>query len=149
MNIILIIILTLLIIGLFFLLRQLANLIKGFNLLLEKFVEINQEFYEGQKNIAKKDKEILESVIKQTVELGVLRKYSTQINLAVKSITETIKNLRENQRDIKKVTEELTVSKSIAISLANVSNNIKILDRTVHELQNIKEQYERGKNNGS
>jgi len=135
MNIALTIILSLLIIGLFFLLRQLSTIIKGFSLLLEKFVEVNQEFYEGQKNIAKKDKEIFNEVVKQTAELSILKRYSTQINLSIKNITETIKNLRESQKDIKTVTEELEVNKQVAISLATVSNNIKILDKTATELK--------------
>jgi len=149
MNIALSIILTLLIIGLFFLLRQFSNLIKGFTLLIEKFVEINQEFYEGQKNIAKKDREILDGVVKQTAELSILRRYSTQINIATKTIVETIKNLRESQRDIKTVTEELEVSKQIASSLATVSNNIKILDKTVNELKQAIEQVKKRKNNAN
>ena len=135
MNIALTIILSLLIIGLFFLLRQLSTIIKGFSLLLEKFVEVNQEFYEGQKNIAKKDKEIFNEVVKQTAELSILKRYSTQINLSIKNITETIKNHRESQKDIKTVTEELEVNKQVAISLATVSNNIKILDKTATELK--------------
>jgi len=135
MNLALTIILTLLIVGLFFLLRFLSKLITGLGHLLEKFVEINQEFYEGQKNIAKKDREILDGVVKQTAELSILRRYSTQINLASKTLTEIIKNLRESQKSIKEATEELTVSKSIASSLALVSNNIKILDKMSGELK--------------
>lgn len=143
MNLALTIILILLIIALFFLLRNLAKLIAGFGLLLEKFVEINQEFYEGQKNIAKKDREILDGVVKQTAELSILRKYSTQINIASKALTETIKNLRESQKDIKIKTEELEVSSQIANSLATVSNNIKILDKVVTELKEAIEQLKR------
>jgi len=140
MNLALTIILALLIIGLFFLLRQLANLIKGLTFLIEQFVEVNQEFYEGQKNIAKKDREILDGVVKQTAELSILRRYSTQISLATKTMTETTKNLRESQKDIKTATEELNVSKQIATSLATVSNNIKILDKTVLDLKRMIEQ---------
>ena len=135
MNLVVTIILILLVVALFFLLKSLSNLIKGFGLLLEKFVETNQEFYEGQKNIAKKDREILDGVVKQTAELSILRRYSTQINLASKTLVETVKNLRESQKAIKEATEELTVSKSIAASLASVSNNIKILDKMVGELK--------------
>lgn len=143
MNIALAIILAVLIVGLFLLLRQLSNLIKGFTHLLETFVEVNQEFYEGQKNITKKDKEIIDGVIKQTAELSILRRYSTQISLATKTIVETIKNLRESQKDIKTATEELGVSKQIANSLATVSNNIKILDKTVADLRQAIEQSKR------
>jgi len=145
MNIALIIILAVLVISLFLLLRHFANLLKGLTLLIEKFVEFNQEFYEGQKNIAKKDKEIFEGVAKQTAELGILRRYSTQISLATKTITETVKNLRESQKDIKTATEELEVSKMIANSLATISNNIKILDKTVVELKQAVEQVKRSK----
>jgi hypothetical protein len=135
MNLSITIILVLLVLSLFFLLRNLSKLITGFGLLLEKFVEINQEFYEGQKNIAKKDREILDGVVKQTAELSIIRRYSTQISIASNTITETIKNLRESQKSIKETSEELKVSKTIATSLASVSNNIKILDSVVKDLK--------------
>lgn len=131
-------ILFLLVIGLGSLCYKMFNSIKGFNLLLEKFVEINQEFYEGQKNIAKKDKEILDALIKQTVEVGIIRKYSSQINMATKGISDILKSLREAQKSISSISSELNVSKDIANSLAVVSNNIKLLDNIASELKDFK-----------
>lgn len=131
-------ILFLIVIGLSSLCYKMFNSIKGFGLLLEKFVEVNQEFYEEQKNIAKKDKEILDTLVKQTAEVSIIRKYSSQINMSTKSISDIIKSLKEAQKSISSISSELNVSKDIANSLANVSNNIKLLDKIVNELKYLK-----------
>lgn len=110
--------------------------IEGFSLLLEKFIEVNQGFYENQKSVAKKDKEVLEGLSKQTSELSILRKYNTQIGMSVRNLTESTKSLKETQRNIKETSDELNVSKDIASSLANVSNNIRLLDKIAADLKN-------------
>lgn len=137
MNLALTIILILSILFMAYLIRSLILGLKGFELLLEKFVEINQEFYEGQKNVIKKDKEVVEAMVKQTTELGIVRKYVNQISNPLKNITESTRILKECQREIKSSCEELNVSKSIAQSLAQVSNNIGILDKIVNDLKRI------------
>lgn len=122
-----------------------SEMMKGFSLLLEKFVEVNQDFYESQKNIFKKDKEILDSVVKQTTELSILRKYANQITMALKNVNDTTKNLKEVHKEISSKTEELKTTKEIANSLTIVSNNIKILDKIVIELRkSIEESKRRG-----
>jgi predicted nucleic acid-binding Zn-ribbon protein len=109
--------------------------LKGFEILMTQFIEVNQSFYEGQKNITKKDKELFEALIKQNSELSVLRRHSTQINSSVRSLNDSIKNLKEQQKEIKDTNEELNVSKQIAASLATVSSNIKLLDKVVMDLK--------------
>lgn len=147
MNWILMSILILLIIWISVLVRNLTNATKGFGLLLEKFVEVNQEFYESQKNIYKKDKEIFDGLIKQTAEISIIRKYSTQISLALKTISEVIKSLKETQKEIKVNSDELKVSKDIAGSLANVSNNIGLLDKIAVDLKRAINELERKNKN--
>lgn len=110
--------------------------IEGFSLLLEKFIEVNQGFYENQKSVAKKDKEVLEGLSKQTSELSILRRYNTQIGMSVRNLTESTKSLKETQKNTKETSEELKVSKDIASSLASVSNNIRLLDKIASELKN-------------
>jgi len=116
-------------------LKKQSTAVSGFELLLTRFIEINQEFYEGQKNIAKKDKEIFENLIKQTSEMSTLRRYSTQIGTGVRNTTEAVKLLKESQRDIKTSSDELKVSKDIANALGTISNNIKILDKVAMNLK--------------
>ncbi|MFW6173250.1 MAG: hypothetical protein ACOC5T_05845 [Elusimicrobiota bacterium] len=128
-------VLILILIGQFFLFRQLTTAVKGFELLLTQFIEVNQDFYEGQKNVVKKDKEILEAISKQSGELSIMRRYSTQINTSTRILSESIKSLKENEKLIKESSEELAVSKQIAIALATVSNNIKLLDKVVVDLK--------------
>lgn len=113
-----------------------STAIEGFSLLLEKFIEVNQGFYENQKSVAKKDKEVLEGLSKQTSELGILRRYNTQIGMSVRNLTESTKSLKETQRNIKETSDELKVSKDIASSLASVSNNIRLLDKIASDLKN-------------
>lgn len=109
--------------------------VKAFDLLLEKFIEVNQQFYEGQKNVVKKDKEMIEGLMKQISEVSILRKYSNQINMNIKNMSESVKTLKESQKTIKDSTSELSVSKDIASALATVSNNIKLLDKVVNSLK--------------
>jgi len=127
--------LILILVGQYFLFQKLVVAVKGFELLLTQFVEVNQEFYEGQKTVAKKDKELLEGLVKQNGELTVMRRYSTQISNSVRSLTESVKAIREEQKEIKDTAEELRVSKQIANSLATVSGNIKLLDKVVGDLR--------------
>lgn len=119
--------------------------IKGFELLLTRFIEVNQEFYEGQKNIAKKEKEVFENLVKQTSEISIVRKYVNQLNLSNRNISETVKSLKEIQKNVKDSSDELVVSKDIATSLANVSNNIRLLDKIVNNLRASIDKLKRGK----
>lgn len=129
----------------FFLFRKFFRSLAGFELLLTKFIEFNQNFYEGQKGIVKKDKEIIETLMKQTSELSILRRYSTQINTSIRNLHEAEKNIKDNQKEIKDTVEELNVSKQIAISLASVSGNIKLLDKIVMDLKKSIEDLKRRK----
>jgi archaellum component FlaC len=89
---------------------------------------------------------MMDNLLKQSQEMGIMRKYSTQINNGIRGITETIKSLGDTQKEIKKSTEELTVSKDIANALASVSGNIKLLDKIVGSLrQSIEELKRRSK----
>ena len=117
------------------LIRKQQIAVAGFELLLTKFIEINQSFYEGQKNIEKKDKEILDGLVKQTSELSILRKQSTQINTSTRMLSETIKSLKDQEQNTKAATDELTVSKDIANALSVVSNNIRLLDKIAVNLK--------------
>ena len=119
--------------------------IEGFELLLTSFIEVNQQFYEGQKNVAKKDKEILDGLVRQTAELSILRKYSTQIENGLRNTNDAIKNLKDTQKEIKATTEEMVVSKDLATALVNASNNIKLLDKLAVGLKESVEQLKRGK----
>lgn len=119
--------------------------IKGFELLLTRFIEVNQEFYECQKNIAKKEKEVFENLVKQTSEISIVRKYVNQLNLSNRNISETVKSLKEIQKNVKDSSDELVVSKDIATSLANVSNNIRLLDKIVNNLRASIDKLKRGK----
>lgn len=119
--------------------------IEGFELLLTKFIEWNQQFYDGQKTILKKDKEVMETFTKQTAELSIMRKYSSQINNAIRVLGETTKSIQTNTKESKETNEELQTSKEIANALASASNNIKILDKmavtlqqSLKELENLK-----------
>ena len=116
------------------LLRKNIIAIKGFELLLTTFIEINQQFYEGQKNIAKKDKEIIDALVRQSAEFSIMNKYSKQIETGLKSLNESNKNLKETNKEIKLTSDELLISKDLASSLAQVSNNIKVLDKIVIDL---------------
>jgi len=136
MNFILIGILIALIIWITVLIVKIKTSISGFEILLTKFIEVNQEFYEGQKLVHKKDKDLFDGLIKQTTEINIIRKYSTQITLALRNVSEVIKSLKETQKEISTTSDELKTSKEIANSLAIVSNNIKILDKIVSNLQN-------------
>jgi len=109
--------------------------IQGFELLLTKFIEVNQNFYEGQKSVAKKDKEMLEGLVKQTAEISIIRRYATQVHGSLNGLADISKSLKEIQKEIKTTSEELNVSKDVANSLATVSNNIRILDRVVNSLR--------------
>lgn len=136
------ILITLIVLIIFYVVWQTSILMKytssidGFGLLLEKFIEVNQSFYENQKSVTKKDKEVLDGLSKQTSELSILRKYNTQIGMSVRNLTESTKSLKETQRNIKEISEELKVSKDIANSLASVSNNIILLNKIVINLKN-------------
>jgi len=138
MNFIFIGLLIILLIWISVLISNLKNGLQGFTFLLEKFTEINQPFYEDQKNIVKKEKENFESLIKLTSEIEILRRYSNQLSLSLRSLGEVAKTLKDIQKDIKSIADELVVSKDIAISLATVSNNIKLLDKIVEELRTLK-----------
>jgi len=122
-------------VGQYLLIRKFLLGLAGFELLLAKFVEVNQDFYEGQKTVAKKDKELLEGLVKQNGELGVLRRQATQISNGSRSLAESVKNFKEQQKEIKDVVDELKVSKQIASALATVSNNIKLLDKIAVDLK--------------
>ena len=129
---------TLLILGFmtqYLLARKFILVTKGFELLLTKFIEVNQEFYDEQKKVSKKDKELLEALVKQNSELSIMRRYSTQINNNTRSLSESVKALKESQKEIKDSVEELKVSKQIANSLAVVSGNIKLLDKVALDLK--------------
>lgn len=115
--------------------KKMDTNIAGFELLLTKFIEVNQEFYEGQKTVVKKDKELIDVLTKQYGEISVIRRYSTQINTSVRTLSESIKSLKENEKTIKEATDELGVSKQIATSLATVSGNIKLLDKIAMDLK--------------
>jgi len=117
------------------LLKRHKTSIEGFEMLLTRFIEVNQEFYEGQKIVLKKDKEMIDGLIKQISEISILSRYSKQIESANRNTNEVIKNLKETQQEIKSVTEEMNVSKDIATSLVNVSSNIKLLDKFAIQLK--------------
>jgi len=117
-----------------YLLRKQQTSIEGFDMLLGKFIETNQQFYEGQKNISKKDKEIFDSILKQTSELSSIRKHNNLIQVSIKNITDTIRLLKDSQKDVKLVSDELKANSNLTSSLAIISNNIKLLDRVISNI---------------
>jgi len=129
----------------FMLRRQLLTL-EGFELLLTKFVEVNQEFYEGQKLVAKKDKEVLDELFKMTAELNILKRYSKQTNINLNKSSDAIKSLKEIETKLQSDIDELVISKDIANALATVSGNIKVLDSIVGQLRKTIEDLKRRKN---
>ena len=144
-QLILISLLTILILWISFLIIGVFKQIQGFDLLLEKFIEVNQTFYEGQRNIAKKDKEIFDSILKQTAELSIIRKYSSQLNITLKNITEILKSLKDTERQLKNNIENQETNKELAHSLSIVSNNIRILDKIAIDLKNSTDNIKRSK----
>ncbi len=122
----------------FYLLRKQQKSVEGFDMLLTKFIESNQDFYESQKNIHKKDKEIFDSIIKQTAELSSMRKHNNLIQIGLKNMTDAIKLLKESQKDIKLVSDELKSNSNLASSLSIISNNIKLLDKVISNMNHKK-----------
>ena len=145
MNIFFIAFIVLALIGLFFLFRKIILIISGFELLITKFVEYNQEFYEGQKSIVKKDKELTEALVKQNGELSVMRRQATKIQNNTQAPSESVKSLKENEKSLKDTVDELVVSKQIANALAISSGNIKILDNLANEMKKMINSLKRSK----
>ena len=129
-----------------FILRRQLITHEGFELLLTKFIEVNQEFYEGQKLVAKKDKDVLDELFKMTAELNILKKYSKQTDINLNKISDAINSLKEIETKLQSDIDELVISKDIANALATVSGNIKVLDSIVGQLRKTIEDLKRRKN---
>lgn len=122
----------------FYLLRKQQLSIDGFDVLLGRFIETNQQFYDSQKNIIKQDKEIFEYIIKQSSEISSIRKHNSAIQLGIKNVTDTIRLLKDCQKDIKLVSDQLKSNSNLTSSLATISNNIKLLDRVISNINQKK-----------
>jgi mevalonate kinase len=135
LNFIFILLILVILVSQIFIIKKLNQSISGFDLLLTKFIEVNQEFYEGQKKVAKKDNEVFEEIFKIMAEVGILRKQANQINTSNRNTNDIIKSLKEVDNKLNEFLEELIISKDLANALVNVSNNIKILDNVMGELK--------------
>jgi len=115
-----------------------ANLNKafsGFETLLIKFIESNQEFYEFQNKMNKAQKEAFKVINTNLSELGIIRRYAGNIDTSTKSLSETSKSTKDAAKIIRDYANELKVSKDIATNLAEVSKNLKMLDKIATSLK--------------
>jgi hypothetical protein len=124
-----------LLVWLSFLISGMINGIKGFSVLLDKFIEVNQDYYKAQANLIKKEKDILDILTQETSDLNNQRKILNNYESIAKNLSEINKLFKENLKNFKESVDNIIIIDDIANNLSTVSNNFKILDKIILTLK--------------
>jgi Mg2+ and Co2+ transporter CorA len=117
--------------------KTLIDLYNKCEVLMDTFIEVNQNYYEMQSKIAK---QITIQSSDLANDINALKKNTNSINNTGKSLAEITMALKDSNKATKQYSDELRVSKDIASNLATVSSNLKILDKVVSNLKKTIEQ---------
>jgi len=120
------------------------NGIEVFEQMIGRFVEVNQDFYETQEKIIKKQNDVSKRLNDDLLDVAIIRRHTTALENATKNLADIAKVIRETTKTNKTATDELKVSRDIATNLAEVSKNIKILDRVAVSMKRTTEELKRG-----
>jgi len=122
-----------------FLVYMLVQGVNAFEMLLTRFIEVNQDFYESQEKILKRQNDLSKKLNNDLGDIAVIRRHANNIELVVKSLSEMHRAIKDTTKNTKSATDELRVSRDIASNLADVSKNIRILDRIAGSLKKATE----------